>query len=348
MVNSLKLFSKMFLIILVIVSIGFYLIALILEPFLFYFTPEGLNTSLLPLKALPIWFLNVKTYIPIEIEFGTIFLGLWIIFLLCFIIAFKIPKNFFKIIKEGVTKPTRKLFKSSLFALPLINSMTLLVVFLMHSIQEAGGIPTGTPPTDSNPFIEFVTLSYAVISEELGFRIIPIGIFLFLYYLTTKNKIIDFSLIQKVKLFFISILIPDKAKKVVGKNPVSEVGIGKGISLAEWGILIFTSILFGLTHYNPGVTWEIGKVTSAGFTGLVLGLSYLIYGFHASIIIHWFFNSYTDTFQLISEIYPKTIPFTNSVIILNLILGILGWLVVLILVYKWFIGKSQKRTLMEN
>ena len=156
------------------------------DPFLFYFTPEGLDTSLVPLKAIPIWVLNIKTYIPVEIELGTLFLGLWIIFLLCFIVAFKIPKNFFKMIKEGVTKPTRNLFKSSLFALPLINSMTLLVVFLMHSIQEAGGIPTGTPPTDSNPFIDFVTLSYAVISEELGFRIIPIGIFLFLYFLPTS------------------------------------------------------------------------------------------------------------------------------------------------------------------
>lgn len=343
MVNSLKIFTKIFLIITVILSIGLYLFALVLGPILFYLTPEGLNTSILHLKALPIWVLNIRTYIPIKVEFGVIFFALWSIFILCFIAATKIRENFFKTIKESITKPTRKLFNSSLFALPVINSMTMFVVLIMQSIQEASGIPTGTPPIDNNPFIDFVDLSYAAVSEEFGFRLIPIGTFLIIYFILTRKTEISFPFRQKLKLFFTSFLFPDKAKRIVGKKTVSEYGIKSGISLAEWGLLIFTSVIFGLSHFNPGVSWEIGKITSAGFSAFIIGLSYLIYGAHTSIIIHWFFNAYTGTYRLFSEIYPVALPFSNSVIILSIILGIMGWLVVVVILSRKLIRTIHKK-----
>ncbi|MBT8171754.1 CPBP family intramembrane metalloprotease, partial [Candidatus Bathyarchaeota archaeon] len=331
------------LIITVILSIGFYLLAILMGPILLYLTPEGISTSLLNLKALPIWLLNIPIYIPIRIEFRVVFFGLWTIFILCFIAAGKIRKNFLKTIQEEITEPTMKLFNSSLFALPVINSMTLIVVVILQSIQEASGIPTGTPPINPNPFLDFVDLSYAAVSEELGFRLIPIGIFLIIYFSLTKKMDMGFSWKQKVKLFFSSFLFPDKAKKMLGKKTISEYGIKTGISLGEWGMLIFTSVLFGLTHFNPGISWEIGKVTSAGFSGLIIGLSYLIYGIHASIITHWFFNSYNNIYLLLSEIYPAATPFGNSVLILSIILGILGWLILAGLISRKIVRKILEK-----
>jgi hypothetical protein len=120
-------------------------------------------------------------------------------------------------------------------------------------------------------------------------------------------------------------LFPDDAKRMVGKKTVRENGILHGSSLSEWGMLVFTSALFGLSHFNPGVSWEIGKITSAGFAGLVLGLSYLVYGAHAPIIVHWFFNAYSETFYLLSDYYPVTTPLANATVILSMILGLFGW-----------------------
>ena len=58
MFDEFKLYAKLFFVITVIFTVVMYLLAVILEPALFYFTPEGWSTSTLYLKKLPVWFLN--------------------------------------------------------------------------------------------------------------------------------------------------------------------------------------------------------------------------------------------------------------------------------------------------
>ena len=326
MSDALKLFAKMFIVITAIFTVFFYLFAIVLGPALFYFTPQGLNTSMLHLQALPIWFFNITVSIPIGLDIGVIFFGLWIVFAVSFVAAWKLRENFHKTIRESIARPMEKLFSSCLFAMPIINSMTLLAVVAIQSLQEVGGIPTGVPSLPGEPFLDFFDLSYSAVVEEVGFRFIPIGVFLIFYLFITKEKVATFSLRQKMKLFFMSFLFPDRAKRMVGAKTVDEYGVRGGISVGEWGMVIFTSIIFGLAHFNPGVSWEIGKIASAAIAGLVIGLSYLVYGAQASIIMHWFFNVYTYTFSLLSELYPIVLPFANAILVITLILGILGWL----------------------
>ena len=324
--DALKLFAKLFLIITVLLTVFLYLLAIVLGPTLFYFTPEGLSTSMRHLQALPVWFFNITTFIPIGLDVGVIFLFLWIVFAVSFVAAWKLRENFHRVIRESVARPMEKLFSSCLFTMPIINSMTLIAVVAIQSLQEVGGIPTGTPPLPGEPFLDFFNLSYSAVVEEVGFRLIPIGAFLIIYLFVTKKKVATFSLRQKMKLFFTAILFPDRAKRMVGAKTVDEYGVRSGISLGEWGIVIFTSIIFGLAHFNPGVSWEIGKITSATVAGLIIALSYLVYGAQASIIMHWFFNVYTDTYLLFSDIYPIVLPFVNTILVITFILGILGWL----------------------
>jgi hypothetical protein len=324
--DELKLFAKLFLIITVLITVFSYLLAIVLGPTLFYFTPQGLNTSIIHLQALPVWFFNITTFIPIGLDVGVIFFGLWIVFAVSFVTAWKLREDFHKVIRESIARPMEKLFSSCLFTMPIINSMTLIAVAAIQSFQEVGGIPTGTPSLPGEPFLDFFDLSYSAVVEEVGFRVIPIGVFLIIYLFITKKKVATFSLRQKMKLFFTSILFPDRAKRMVGAKTVGEYGVRGGISLGEWGMVICTSIIFGLVHFNPGVSWEIGKVTSATVAGLVIGLSYLVYGAQASIIMHWFFNVYTDTYILFSELYPIVLPFVNTVLVITVILGTLGWL----------------------
>ena len=343
MSDALKLFAKLFLVITVVFTVFLYLFAIVLGPSLVYFTPEGLNASMLHLSALPVWFLDMTTYIPIGVDLGVIFFGLWSIFTLSFLAAWKLRENFHTVIKESIVRPTRKLFSSCLFAMPIINSMTLIAAVAINSLQEAGGIPTGTSPIKGEPFLDFFDLSYSAVAEEVGFRLVPIGVFLVIYLLITKKKEVTFSLKQKIKLFFTAILVPDKAKRMVGAKTVSEHGVRGGISYGEWGMIVFTSLVFGLAHFNPGVSWELGKISSAAVAGLVIGLSYLVYGAQAPIIMHWFFNAYTDTYFLLSEIYPNAAPLANAASIIILIMGVLGWAVVAALGYLKLVRAVQDR-----
>ena len=325
MSDALGLFAKLFLIITVLIMIFFYLLAIILGPALFFFTAEGLITSTYYLSVLTIWILIIPLSIPTGLTVGVLFFGIWSIFALSFIVAWKLRENFHKTIKESLFRPTEKLFNSCLFTMPILNSMTLLIIVIINSFQEARGIPTGAPPLVGEPFLDLFNLSYSAVVEELGFRLIPIGAFLIIVMYMTKKNMIDFSLKKKMKLFFTAILFPDRAKKMVGAKTVQEYGILGGVSLGEWGMVVFTSIVFGLAHFDPGVSWEIGKISSATVAGLFLGISYLLYGIQASLIMHWFFNAYSDTFLLLSEIHPVTESFANGVIIFSFILGILGW-----------------------
>jgi hypothetical protein len=343
MSDTLKLFAKLFLVITVVFTVISYLIAIVLEPALFYFTPEGLSASTLQVPYLPVCLPNITVRIPLGLDFGEIFFGLWSIFTLSFLAAWKIRENFHTVIKESIVRPTRKLFSSCLFAMPIINSMTLIVVVAINSIQEAGGIPTGTSPIHGEPFLDFFELSYSAVVEELGFRLVPIGAFLVIYLFIFKKKEVMFSLKQKIKLFFAAILFPDKAKRMAGAKTVNEHGLRGGISISEWGMLIFTSLVFGLAHFNPGVSWELGKISSAAVAGLVIGLSYLVYGAQASIIAHWFFNVYIDTYFLLSEIYPNAAPLANAAIIISFFLGIFGWVVVATLGYLKLVRAVQNR-----
>jgi hypothetical protein len=341
--DELKLFAKMFLVISVLITVFLYLLAIVLGPALFYFTPEGLIVSALHLSPLKVWFLNIPVSVPIGLDVGVILFGLWSVFALSFVAAWKLRENFHQTIKDSVVQPTRKLFSSCLFTMPILNSMTLLAVIAINSFQEAGGIPTGTPPLQGEPFLDFFKFSYSAVVEEVGFRLIPIGAFLVIYLFTTKKGTVTFSLSRKIKLFFTAILFPDSAKRMVGAKTVNEYGVRGGISLGEWGMVIFTSLVFGLAHFDPGVSWEIGKVSSASFTGLVLGLSYLLYGIQASIIMHWFFNAYTDTFLLLSEFHPAIASFANATVIFSFILGILGWSAAAILVFRKLVRGTEKR-----
>jgi len=343
MSDELKLFAKMFLVFTVLITVFLYILAIVLGPTLFYFTPEGLTASTVHLSALKLWLLNIPVSVPIGLDVGALFLGLWSIFALSFVAAWKLRENFHQTIKESIVQPTRKLFSSCLFAMPILNSMTLIAVLAINSFQEAGGVPTGTPPMQGEPFLDFFEFSYAAVVEEVGFRLIPIGAFLIIYLFITKRKTVTFSLSQKIKLFFTALLFPDKAKRMAGAKTVNEHGVRSGISLGEWGMVLFTSIVFGFAHFNPGVSWEIGKISSATFAGLVLGLSYLLYGIQASIIMHWFFNAYNDAFFLLSGLHPAAASFAGGTVIFSVILGVLGWSTAAILVFRRLVRGIEKR-----
>jgi hypothetical protein len=342
--ETLKAVAKMFLIIVVVATVFFYLFAVFLAPALVYFTSQGVNASARPTSALPVWFFTIIGFnIPLGLDYGIVFMLLWSVFAASFVAAWKLRENFHKIIRESIVRSVKNLFSSSLFALPIINSMTLIAVITLQSFQEVGGIPTGMPQLPNEPFLDFFELSYAVVVEEIGFRIIPIGAFLILYFFLTKREVATFSFRQRLKLFVTAPLFPEKAKKMVGTKTVDEHGVRAGISLGEWGMVLFTSIIFGSGHFLAGGGWEIGKTTSATLAGLVLALSYLAYGAQASIIIHWFFNAYMETYFLLSEIIPAATPLANMVVIFTVIVGILGWAALIILAYFKLIKKGIER-----
>jgi len=333
--SELKSFAKLALTVALIVTVlllvSSYFFAMFLGPMLL-FSPDGLTASS-ENQPLPILlFVIVGFYTPFALNVGLVFLFLWGVFAFCFVAAWRFREEFHEVIEKGFSRPIKKLFDNWLFAMPVITSMLLTAVIAIHSFQEAHGVPTGDIPLPSNSFEALFELSYAALIEEIGFRVTPIGAYVisYLFWVGSKSSA-KFSLGQRLKLLFVASLFPDEAKKIVGVKTVSDFGVRGGISLGEWTMVFFTSIVFGLAHYLSGGGWEIGKVTSASVVGFAMGLTYLLYGVQASILLHWFFNYYYYAYYFASELYTSVLVTSVLVDFITIILGVLGWLAVMIL-----------------
>ncbi len=317
----------------VLFLISSYFLSMISGLAVFFFTERGISAGAIPLRGLPIWLLYLPIEIPIQVNIGTAFASIWIVFAVCFIFAWRLREGFHSVLKRVLSRPMRKLFGNSLFAMPVIASMTLVAIIAIQSIQETGGIPTGQPSLPENSYQAFFELSYAALVEEIGFRISPIGVFLIAYFfLVGRQQLATFSDIQRLKLAVVALVIPDRAKKrLTGVKSVSDSGVLGGISRGEWAMVILTAAIFGLAHYIYGGGWQIGKITSAAAVGVALALTYLLYGVQAPILLHWFFNYYFTSFELAWNLCPQVFSIYLVVWSVTIAAGIGGWVALTIL-----------------
>lgn len=314
----------------VLFLVSSYLFSMILGFTSFFFTEEGLAISELYLPV-PIWLFSLPLII-VQLNIGRFFLFLWSVYVVCFIAAWKFRESLHDVLKKVFSRQTKKLFNNCLFAMPIIASMTWTAVIIIQSLQERSGIPTGEPSWPKNPLETFFLVSYSPLVEEIGFRFSMIGVFLIVYLFSVgRKRVAMFSWSQRLKLFVLALLFPDKAKSLVGVKTVSDFGVREGISLGEWLMITLTAVVFGLAHYVYGGGWQVGKITSAGAVGMVLALTYLLYGIQAPILLHWFFNYYPTAFELASNLHSSVFSVYLVAKAVTIILGISGWIAVMIL-----------------
>jgi len=286
----------------VLVVVASYLLVLLMGFGFIFFTPGGLEVS-------------------------TVFSFVWIIFVLCFIAAWKWRESFHTAIKKSFSRPFSGFFSNFLFIMPLLSGMLLTGVSAIIYFQESMGISTGEPSwREGTPIHEiFLYLTYAPVVEELGFRLIPFGLFIVFYVFLVGRNVAG----KGFKLVLAALFYPDGAKRMAGLRNVSEHGVWLGISVGEWATILVTSVIYGYVHITSGSGWQAGKITSVFVQGFFFALTYLAYGFEAPILLHWFFNYYLFFFDpdVATKFFPTTIPILSIVELIILALGIAGWIV---------------------
>jgi len=298
---------------------------------LFYFTPDGISAGQRALSYLPFYVLPmVEASIPIQLRLSTVFLYLELIYAACLFFAWKGPKeSFTKVIKNSYSS-TKQLLNNCLFALPIYASMGLVAVYFLTIFQESHGVPTGSLP-QFDPLLELFFYTYAAVVEEIGFRIIPLGLFILFYLFWVRRvQVGSISLTERLKLLVETVLYPEGVKRKLGLKNVEANGLS-GISSAEWVAMAVMAGIFGLSHYLSGSGWGPGKISSAAIVGFIFGLAYIMYGIEAPIILHFFFNYYTTVYELAYNVYPGMfgifLDFSYTLIVL---LGLIGWLALFI------------------
>ena len=279
-----------------------------------------------PLEKFDMFIAGVNLQIPLEYEIGDIFIVAWSIFVILFVISFIGPKkNFVKIISDILSDGKNTLHDNYMVNIIKWFSILVLISAVITIIQESFGIIT-EPPDTPNDLILFLQLSLAPITEEIGFRLILIGIPLFLIY---SHK-------SSIKFFLKSLWNPYSNLHIYEKRKAIALIIGVGI-------------FFGVAHVISGDPWTSGKILQASIGGIILGWVYFRYGLAAAIILHWATNYFIYSYLfLISEINGISVQnaTNHSMIgtfeIILIISGIISSIMVL-LKYK----NSKKPIVME-
>ncbi len=310
----------------VFVLVASYLFVLLMGYGFIFFTPEGFALSMRFEKFPVLTFFFVLGFYTPELPVGAVFALIWIVYAFSFMAAWRWRESFHSVLEKSFSRPFRSLFRNFLFIMPLLSSMIFTAVFAIIYSQEAVGVPTGQPlfpPATPSQEI-FLELAYAPVIEELAFRLAPIGLFMIFHVFLTARTAARGSL----KLLVMSVLYPEGAKKMAGLRNVSQHGISRGISGGEWAMIIATTFIFAIAHVISGVGWEVGKITSVLVQGFFLGLTYIVYGFEAPILLHWFFNYYLFFFDpdIVSKFFPGTNLILSLTELLIIGLGIFGWI----------------------
>ena len=227
---------------------------------------------------------------PIDITLGDAFAILWLFYLIIFVIALLGPKqHFLKSISSLISMGKYDAKLNYMFAMTKWLSILILISAIINFIQESFGIVT-IPPLGGNSLIQFFYVSFAPLLEEFIFRIILIGIPLFVLYSGRAS----------IRYFVKCLWSPSSLNILNSKKAIL--------------LIIFVGILFGFAHIAFSDSWSDGKFAQATVGGIILGWVYLRYGIVVSLLIHWATNYFIFAYaHFISQInyVPLEIAFTN-------------------------------------
>ena len=248
---------------------------------------------------------------------------IWCTFLIIFTIAIFGPKNnFVSVLQSMITEGKYRIQDSYVVVAIKWFSILVIVSAGIMGVQELFGISVEQPEA-ANHLIQFFDISLAPIIEEIGFRVILIGIPLFVLY----------SHGPSLKLLGKSLWWP-------WKN-LQNVSTKKALT-----IIVLVGILFGAAHIFSDESWSNGKLAQAVASGIIIGWVYYRYGLAPALLVHWATNYFVYSYgYIVADINQISIidAFSHSLLsTVELILIVTGIISVAILVLNYVYSKKHE------
>ena len=277
-----------------------------------------------PLEQFDIFIAGINLGIPFNFEIGDMFIVFWSIFLILFIITFLGPKyNFLKSINLLLNK--QNIDSDANYLVNIIKWFSIIVVIsgVINFIQETFGVTT-LPPEYTNDLTLFLAITISPITEELGFRVMLIGIPLFLIFAHKSS----------FRFFFRSLWHPYNNLHIMQHR--------RAIS-----IIIAVGLFFGLAHIITGEPWSEGKFAQATISGIIIGWVYYRYGLISAILVHWatnyFIYSYIFFISDLNQISIQNVLSHSMIGTFEIILVITGVLSIAMITINYFNTKNHKK-----
>lgn len=261
--------------------------------------------------------------IPFDIELGDAFIVIWAIFVILFSISILGPKkDFLKTLFLTMAEGKSVIETNYLITTIKWFSILILISGIIIYVQEGVGISIKAPTIENN-LIQFFSVSVASLSEEIGFRVLLIGIPLYAIY----SERICF------RNFFKSLW-----------NPSENLNIEE--SWKAISLIVGVAVFFGFAHIMFGEPWSSGKFAQAMAGGMIIGWVYFRSGLVPAILIHWATNYFIFSYvYLIADINMVPIqeafshPLLMTFQILFMVLGIIS---IAIMISNHYCKKEEK------
>lgn len=221
-----------------------------------------------PLESFYMFFAGLPVDLPIHNQLGEIFIVLWSFYLLFFAILMLSPKKNILQSLVGTVRGEDVSKDNALHMIIIWFAVLLVVSKALEFVQQSAGIGIGSVEF-ANPLIHFFNITAAPLREELGFRVILVGIPA--YIMLAKRR--------SISSFFKTLWYPSNHTYF---NPYTRRKV--------FMLITFSAILFGIAHLFFGGGWSYGKITQAMIGGWIIGWLYYRYGLHAAILLHWSTN----------------------------------------------------------
>jgi hypothetical protein len=211
--------------------------------------------------------------LPFEVSLGATFLAVTITYVLMLGYSYIQRSSPFKALRDAFQSGVASFFESPFFV------TVISIGFLVFTASVIDAVVSGTAPA-ADPLLYLSSLSEAPLFEELGFRVMIIGLAVALITLATGHRGVLKALWR-----------PSSA--------VGQESRGRAVTFILAGLLGFSAVIFGVTHVLYG--WSSGKFFEATYGGLVLGYVYIKYGFHVSVLTHWGVNYFGSAFAFFGQ-----------------------------------------------
>ncbi len=255
-------------------------------------------------------------------DLGSLFIFLWTVYVILFAMAINGPvKSAIRALKDTWALGLSGVFENSILATASVFPLVLWSSVLLALLQQSVGVSTGSLPS-TDPLLLFAELSIAPIREEIGFRVIPIGVGAMVILLAR----------QRFRDALLSLWHPSKYLR---KN-LSPQAYKRQL----WTMYIlgaFSAFLFGLAHYVLGAGWGPGKITEAAIAGIALAALYYKYGLPAAILLHWAVDYALTSYELIPSL---SVPY-DIIVFYTLAIAVSSLVALILLLYRRM--QSRKR-----
>ena len=277
-----------------------------------------------PLDEFDIFIAGINLVFPIEYQIGDAFVIVWSLFAILFSISIIGPrKNFLSAINGFIVKEKNTIDENYLITIIKWFSVLVVISGIINFIQESFGVMT-QPPESTNDLILFLSITIAPITEEIGFRVMLIGIPLFVIY----------SYRTSFKSFFKALWHPYQNLDIANHK--------KSVL-----IIILVGIFFGAAHIISGEPWSNGKFAQAAVSGIIIGWVYYRYGLITAILIHWatnyFIFSYVFTVSEINGISIENAISHSMINTLELVLVVTGIISIAVIILNFINSKSKNK-----